>query len=194
MYPSSAAPRRHGPDGYEDYCSYRPWLRDEFTFRCLYCLIRERWGHATAQFDLDHFVPQVLNPEQPTKYDNLVYACHACNLRKRDRNLPDIVLTRGDVRVYEDGRMVGLKPEADRVIRVLWLNTPQSIQWRRLWIRIVQLAEEYDEVLFQRVMGYPNELPDLSRLIAPSNSKPEGIDQSYHARRQRGELSNTYLY
>src|SRR5205085_2403491 len=34
---------RHGPRGYADYPSYRPWRRDEFTFCCVYCLLREWW-------------------------------------------------------------------------------------------------------------------------------------------------------
>ena len=41
-YPSSPHRRRHGPLGYADYASFRPWLRDEFSFRCVYCLLRER--------------------------------------------------------------------------------------------------------------------------------------------------------
>ena len=43
QYPRSALIRRHGPRGYADYVSYKPWLRDEFLFRCVYCLSRERW-------------------------------------------------------------------------------------------------------------------------------------------------------
>ena len=45
QYPSSPYTRRHGPCGYSDHTSYKPWLRDEFTFRCVYCLARERWRH-----------------------------------------------------------------------------------------------------------------------------------------------------
>jgi hypothetical protein len=76
-YPPQAHVRRHGPAGYQDYASYRPWLRDEFTFRCVYCLIRECWGRRTGEFDLDHFVPQSLDPEAEVVYDNLLYACHS---------------------------------------------------------------------------------------------------------------------
>ena len=39
-YPRSRHIRRHGPHGYRDYRSYKPWLRDEFAFRCVYCLWR----------------------------------------------------------------------------------------------------------------------------------------------------------
>ncbi len=40
-YPDGPHQRRHGPRGYASYESYRPWLRDEFAFRCVYCLTRE---------------------------------------------------------------------------------------------------------------------------------------------------------
>jgi hypothetical protein len=43
QYPRQAHVRRHGPLGYVNYQSYKPWLRDEFEFRCVYCLWRERW-------------------------------------------------------------------------------------------------------------------------------------------------------
>jgi hypothetical protein len=45
-YPSAPLVRRHGPQGYADYVSYRPFLPDEFQFRCVYCLLRERIGGA----------------------------------------------------------------------------------------------------------------------------------------------------
>jgi hypothetical protein len=40
-YPAAPHARRHGPQGYADAESYRPWLRDEFAFRCIYSLFRE---------------------------------------------------------------------------------------------------------------------------------------------------------
>jgi hypothetical protein len=40
-YPEPKADRRHGPAKYTSYEYYRPWLRDEFAFRCVYCLKRE---------------------------------------------------------------------------------------------------------------------------------------------------------
>ncbi len=109
-YPAEPLERRHGPDGYIDYQSYRPWLRDEFSFRCIFWLIREQWGRVTAEFDLDHFVPQRSRPDRSVEYDNLLYACHTCNLRKDDQRLPDpeAALTANQVRVYPDGTLVGL--------------------------------------------------------------------------------------
>jgi hypothetical protein len=43
--------------------SYRPWLRDEFTFRCVYCLLRKQWGRVTGEFDVEHFRPLANSPE-----------------------------------------------------------------------------------------------------------------------------------
>ncbi len=37
-YASTDHQRRHGPRGYTSYRAYKPWLRDEFAFRCVYCL------------------------------------------------------------------------------------------------------------------------------------------------------------
>ena len=186
--------RRHGPGGYADYSSYRPWLRDDFTFRCVYCLIRERWGRVTGEFDLDHFAPQALNAERSTEYENLFYACHPCNLRKGPRELPDASseFTREALRLYPNGEPEGLTTGAKSLIRALCLNSPKLVRWRQCWLRIVALAEEHDPGLFADLMGYPDDLPDLSKLSAPSNSKPEGVGEGYFARRERGELPEVY--
>lgn len=37
-YPRRPHVRRHGPRGYRAYQSYKPWLRDAFEFRWVYCL------------------------------------------------------------------------------------------------------------------------------------------------------------
>ena len=63
IYPAEAHVRRHGPQGYASANSFRPWLRDEFAFRCVYCLLREQWGLVRATFDLDHFLPVSSRPE-----------------------------------------------------------------------------------------------------------------------------------
>ena len=41
-YPNQTHRRKHGPQGYRAAAEYREWLRDEFLFRCVYCLERER--------------------------------------------------------------------------------------------------------------------------------------------------------
>jgi hypothetical protein len=58
-YPRSLHVRRHGPCGYRNYRAYKPWLREEFVFRCVYCLWREWWcSEGDHIFSVDHLVPQ----------------------------------------------------------------------------------------------------------------------------------------
>lgn len=85
QYSPVPPPRRHGPCGYSDYQFYKPWLRDEFTFRCLYCLWRERWqadGH--HDFGVEHVHAQATEPGKRLDYDNLIYACNLCNSTRRE--------------------------------------------------------------------------------------------------------------
>ncbi len=191
-YPAADEQRRHGPSGYSDYVSFRPWLRDEFVFRCVYCLVRECWGRFTGEFDLDHFVPQSQDESLTTEYSNLLYSC---NSKKGSLALPEVErsLTSESVTVGLDGRLVPHTDEAERLILVMTLNSPQWLQWRLSWIRIVELAAERDPELYRRLMGFPEDLPDLSLLKPPANSRPEGIDESYLAQRERGELPDVYI-
>ena len=53
------------------------------------CLKRERWGQVTFEFELDHFEPQLLNPQLRLDYSNLVYACRRFNAVKRDKTVAD---------------------------------------------------------------------------------------------------------
>jgi hypothetical protein len=62
-YPFDPHQRRHGPAGYANYEEYKPWLRDEFTFRCVYCLERELWYPDRADsFSVDHVESQKVAP------------------------------------------------------------------------------------------------------------------------------------
>lgn len=150
----------------------------------------------TGEFDLDHFVPQVRTSAQETEYDNLLYACHTCNLRKGSRELPDASdwLTSASVQVYPDGSIAGLTPAARRIIEVLCLNSPKWMRWRQIWIRILQLARKYDPEHYRQLMAYPDDLPDLAACRTPNNRRPDGVEQSCFARHRRGELSDTYLF
>jgi hypothetical protein len=89
QYPPTPHERKHGPQGYEDFGSYKPWLRDEFSFRCVYCLCRETWfPDGAASFSVDHLQSQKVAPTRVTEYENLVYACCQCNACKQDAELP----------------------------------------------------------------------------------------------------------
>ncbi len=195
VYPSTPHVRRHGPQGYAHYGRYLPWLRDEFTFRCVYCLRREQWGRAAGELQIDHFLAVSQRPELKADYDNLLLVCPSCNVLKGSRALPDPcqVLTFDTVRVDEDGTIRAQDREARRLIRILGLDERSATEFRLLWNGIATLARRFDPGLWRKVMGFPEVLPDLRPLKPPGgNTRPEGVGQSWHAKRERGDLPESY--
>lgn len=193
-YPESRSERVHGPMGYASYESFRPWLRDELTFRCVYCLKREAWGQVTGEFELDHFEPQSLAPHLALDYFNLVYACRRCNLVKLDQRVDDPLplLSTGTVIVLPDGAIASEQSDTRRLIQQLDLNSPKLRKWRVMWMRIVDLAKERDQMLYRQLVGFPEDLPNLGRLRPPRNSHPGGVEVSWYAKQQRGQLPDAY--
>jgi hypothetical protein len=193
-YPQPGEVRRHGPANYATYESYRPWLRDEFAFRCVYCLKRETWGQMTSEFELDHFEPQSLNPQLRLNYLNLVYAWRRCNAVKRDQTVADPfrLLRATLVTTFPDGSLRARDRDTERLVRQLDLNSPRLKSWRVMWVRIVALAKDRDPSLYFRLVAFPEELPDLSRLRPQLNTRKEGVDDCWFARRQRGDLPDEY--
>jgi hypothetical protein len=193
-YPIVQEHRRHGPEGYATYESYRSWLRDEFDFRCVYCLNRETWGRFESEFELDHFEPQALKPQSTLDYLNLVYACRRCNAAKGDRTVSDPMrkLRAPLVAALPDGTLTWSDRETQRLILQLDLNSPTLKAWRVMWLRVVALAEVHDRDLYFQLVGFPKELPDLTKLRPPRNTRKEGLADCWFARRQRGLLPASY--
>ncbi len=195
VYPAAPHVRRHGPAGYAEYARYRPWLRDEFCFRCVYCLLREQWGRVAGLFGIDHFRPVANHPALAADYDNLLHACASCNLAKGDQEVPDplIALTAAYVQVAEDGRLHTDNADAACLIEILGLDTEEAVEFRMTWIGIVALAANGNAELHRKRMGFLTDLPDLQRLRPPGGTtRPEGVNASWHARRNRDELPETY--
>lgn len=194
-YPPTPHVRRHGPYGYMDYESYRDWLRDEFSFRCVFCLRREQWSPEPGNWDIDHLAPQHSHPQRKLDYDNLLYTCHTCNSTKRGKLVPDpCKVAFGEcVEVHEDGTIEALNENGKTLIAALRLNREKATNFRRLIIDVLRSFVTHNETqLYIQWMCYPDNLPDLSRLKPPGNSKPEGISDSCYARRMRGELPEIY--
>ena len=194
-YPAHSHRRRHGPQGYASAIQYRDWLRDEFDFRCVYCLEREQWVHRTGHFHTEHFQPVAQRPDLTVEYDNLVYACHVCNALKRDQIVPDPlrVLLNDAVSVQANGTLTADTKEAAKLLEMLQLNSPESRRRRRLILRVIRLAKEHDPALLQELLGFPDNLPDLSRLHPPGgNRRPTGVTRSHFAKTSRGTLPTTY--
>jgi len=195
-YPATPHVRCHGPSGWADYQKYRPWLRDEFAFRCVYCLDREVWRDMRERLHIDHFQPQALQPGLRCEYTNLFYLCPACNGLKRDSLLPNpCEVALGEcLQVDADGRIEARTADGEWLVDVLALDEPPARKRRRLIMGAVLSLAETNWPGFVEWMGYPEDLPDLSDKMytPPSNSKPEGVARSHYERKRNRVLPEVY--
>ena len=197
-YSTTPHVRRHGPGGWKDYRRYRPWLRDEFSFRCVYCLDREVWRDMRESMHIDHCVPQVIRKELKGEYGNLLYACPACNSHKSDVLLPNpCKVALGDcLQVRDDGRIEAKNKNSDGeiLIEVLALNDPLTVTRRRKIIGTLRTLAEFNWPLFVEWMRYPKNLPNLNDSASkpPTNSKPGGVAQSWFEKKLHCELPEVY--
>ncbi len=193
-YPSGPHVRRHGPQGYRNYESYRDWLRDEFMFRCVYCLQREQWYGRSGAFHIDHFVPVSVDPGKKCEYSNVLYACSACNEAKGDAvgmpNPCDVTLSKS-LRVKNDGSIKPLNRDGELLVRILRLNSESNVRYRSQWMRKLRTLREFNRELYEEFLGFPENLPDLRRKRV-KNTKPNGAQNCYFALRERGELPRVY--
>lgn len=136
---------------------------------------------------------QVLFSSGELLYENLLYVCRRCNLIK-SRSLvydPCKIAFGRCLAVQNDGTIKALNEHGEMLIEILRLDREELTRFRQLFIDIVRLALR-DRNTYIRLMGYPQNLPDLSKLKPPSNAKLEGVNDSFHGRRLRGELPETY--
>jgi len=188
-YPESVLIRKHGPQGYSHYAQHRPWLRDEFDFRCVYCLKREQWCFQLHDFEIDHQVAKSIAPELCRDYTNLVYACHNCNHRKGNKGLPspDKVAYGGCLEVLVNGEIVAHNDDGVRLIDELALDGKKITATRFQYIQTIRMVQQHDWKLFLMWMGLPKDLPDLAK-VQPQpkgNTHPEGVYQSWYERNPR---------
>lgn len=194
-YPNQPHSRRHGPAGYRDYESFRDWLRDEFTFRCVYCLHREKWYGRGVTFHIDHSNPVTVDPQGECEYSNLVYACATCNeAKKAILKVPDpcLVAFHDCLRIMPDGHVEALNADGAKLEQALRLNSPSNLRYRSRWMRTIEALRAKEPGLYREFMGFPENLPDLRKKHVPRNTKPEGLENCYFALRERGELPVTY--
>lgn len=194
-YPMQAHSRRHGPAGYKDYRDYRPWLEDEFLFRCVYCLKRQKWAR-TDVWSLDHLKPKSEYPELECDYNNLILTCQWCNNRKLADSVPDpMAVAYGNcLQVKDDsGEVRPLNQDGEILIRVLKLNSLPQVHTRRDTLRRLKILATCAPDEWKSMMGFPEDLPDLRRKSPPDgNTRPEGIYESWLERKRRNELPEMY--
>ena len=195
--------RRHGPH-YADYKLCKPWLRDEFQFRCVYCMFRERWERGGwRRYHVDHLVPQSVDPSRVTDYENLVYSCDICNQFKSDETMPspcDIAYGL-HYEFNDEGVAVSLSgDEGKELIEIVGLNAEHAVEHRRRWMvqmrEFIALVNQPDEPTrtekLKRWFGYPDDMPNLRLRKPASNSREEGKNQSYFLCLKRGEIEPLY--
>jgi hypothetical protein len=81
VYPDKVHVRSENPPQFTDYRHYKPFLRREFSRRCVYCLLPDGIKGAEA-FGCEHYAPKKRFSARETLYTNLLYACNVCNSRK----------------------------------------------------------------------------------------------------------------
>jgi hypothetical protein len=97
------------------------------------------------------------------------------------------------LRVESDGTVTSLNKQGKRLVNVIRLNHPRFIEERLKTLHLWKVLAAHDPAELQRLMGFPADLPDLSKLKPPGgNRRPEGILESCLACRNRDDLPRTY--
>lgn len=76
------------------YGQYRRFLRTDFFYSCGYCAVSE-YEAGGVRFTIDHYEPVSARPELEDTYDNLIYCCDECNIRKGDLTPPPEARAKG---------------------------------------------------------------------------------------------------
>lgn len=72
------------PPNFSSYRKYKPFLRKEFNYQCVYCNRNESSSENDSKrlFSVDHYLPKSSYPHFEKTYSNLFYSCMMCNSRK----------------------------------------------------------------------------------------------------------------
>lgn len=202
LYAPHTHQRKHGPSGYLSYERYKAWLRDEFTFRCVYCLFRERWyPNGEYSFGVDHAISQRENPGLALSYDNLLYACNRCNAYKRDLEHfldPCSEPFGHHIQILANGTVAAKTLAGKDLIDTLDLNEEETVASRRDFILFAhklnegQISDPEIVAALERYFAFPEDLPDLTIYRPSKNTRPDGLKHTYFAKRTSKTLPHTY--
>lgn len=153
LYPRERHRRRLSPEQYKRYQTYKKHLRQEFAKQCVYCRMPDGTRGSEA-FGVDHYKPQGLFPQLVVDYDNLFYACNACNSRKGDYWPSPDESARGvfvpnpcdhkmasHVR-YKAGRVEGRSVAGKWLIDLVQLNDKQLVRYRVAMLATIKTLKE----------------------------------------------------
>ena len=116
-------------------------------------------------------------------------------------NMADLRTPRGNVVILSERLGERLRPVLEYMARQVSAESvaPADNGWtadknsRRMVMRVIRLAADHDAALLQDMLGFPGDLPDLSRLHPPQgNRRPTGVKRSHFARRMRQKLPAVY--
>ena len=185
-----------------NYRKYKPWLRDEYEFRCVFCKAREKWSsEGAASFHADHLTPKSVDPERASDYSNLVYCCPRCNQVKSTKTLPGPCEEAYGLhyKLGDDGRAIALTRLGTSIIHTTGMNRARAVEYRKRMLDTAvhlskQAARPDPEAagLLRRWFGYPDDLDDLRELKVDDNLRPEGAATCFHVKKLAGELPDTY--
>ncbi|MGC4043643.1 MAG: hypothetical protein QM758_07535 [Armatimonas sp.] len=183
--------RRMLTRSFADYTRYRPFLRQDFQYRCAYCLTHEFYLGGEAGCTIDHHRPQhglFARPDLVNVYENLYWCCHECNQNKGDtwptpdelaegRRFLDPCLTEDDHDLHwetmPDGTITPQTPAGDYTIDQLMLWREQLTylrqrqgDWQRERSSLIELCGQY-ELSDEALATLNARLAELNRLIEP---------------------------
>jgi hypothetical protein len=151
VFPKACHVRRNRPGPFPTYQQYKPFLRDEFEKRCVYCRMPDTIkGHES--YGTDHYRPKSLFPQFATTYSNLFYCCNPCNSRKghywppKGRVRTHFIPNPCDHEVFKHLRFVEEHVEAKTVSGevardLLDLNDPEVVAFRRFILDTIKTYE-----------------------------------------------------
>lgn len=174
--------RRHMAEA-RDYKKYEKELREDFGKICGYCGKSERV--TKKGFEIDHFVPQDIDPTRRNDYTNLVYSCFTCNRKKSNKwptkdpnkshdgreGLVDPASEEYDSHLKRDinGAIVPLSDLGKYMINKVFLfhKRPTSTVWKAMEIYRLkdQLAEKADQLSIEEYREYITIDTELTELL-----------------------------
>lgn len=142
------------------YTDWKPFLRSEGFYRCVYCSIHEGSFGGLRNFHVEHFRPKSKFAALENHYPNLFYCCAICNSFKGDEWIevdivpapivscfPDPSLTDFSSLFWLDasGTLAGKGKTGEFLAVQLFLNRPQLVIDRRVEMLRKRCIAELDE-------------------------------------------------
>jgi hypothetical protein len=157
------------------YSDWKPILAKEGFYQCVYCAIHESCFGGSRNFHVEHYRPKSKTEFKKLENDikNLFYACPICNTFKGD-DWPDapkkdysnpsypypakVDYTEIFMNNSSSGAITGKYIAAKYMIEKLYLNRPQLIIERRIYMAFLRLKEL--EAFFREAIAFLEKTKD----------------------------------